>query len=37
MVEKSYDELKVFWKVFQCALCIFKYQKHEQEFWDSVK
>jgi len=25
--EKSYDELKKFYDVFQCALCIFKYQK----------
>lgn len=25
--EKSYDELKKFYSVFKCALCIFKYQK----------
>ena len=25
--EKSYDELKKFYDVFKCALCIFKYQK----------
>lgn len=25
--ERSYDELKRFYDVFQCALCIFKYQK----------
>lgn len=25
--EKSYDELKRFYEVFQCALCIFRYQK----------
>ena len=27
MEEKSYDELKRFYDVFRCALCIFKYQK----------
>ena len=35
--EKSYDELKKFYSVFRCALCIFKYQKNEDDFWDSVR
>jgi len=35
--EKTYDELKKFYQVFKCALCIFRYQKGEKEFWESMQ
>jgi len=35
--EKSYEELKKFYQVFKCALCIFKYQKKEHDFWESMR
>lgn len=35
--EKSYDELAKFYQVFKCALCIFRYQKGENEFWEGMK